>query len=144
MISAGANEDSLQTFDAHAWHTFRIADLSRLITTMLSEENLRNVRIVWARHYLEYDLVTEIPTILSCIRNTATPGDYIPWLNEDVLPVALPQHHAEILEWYINSINVNSVLKKNLALKGQCYRTFFRAISQRGVVSGHRIMLCEF
>ena len=81
------------------WHRFREADLSREITAFLAASKLEIVKTIWRRHHLEYDLITEIAVIIPAIPESVPPVEYLQWLEEDVFPQALPQHHQFIMDW---------------------------------------------
>ena len=57
------------------------------------------VAVIWRRHHMEYDLISEVMGILRSIPESVPHVQYIEWLRDDVLPWTLPQHHAFIMDW---------------------------------------------
>jgi hypothetical protein len=86
-------------FNAAAWHQFRSVDLCRELINCLSDGRTDAAEVIWARHATEYDLPSEMITILSSIPEHFPLGRAIGWLAKHVYPRAMPQHHAHVLEW---------------------------------------------
>ena len=86
-------------FAAQEWHKFCSVDLCRELISCLSQGRIATAEIIWRRHAYEYDLFSELHSILSSIPEQYPIEKYVDWLAKEVFPNTTPQHHTFAVDW---------------------------------------------
>ena len=86
-------------FDAQQWQTFRTSDLTREVISALSKGRVASALIIWTRHAIEYDMASQLVSILSAVPDSIPLAQISAWLANDVMPSVEPQHHLFLLSW---------------------------------------------
>ncbi|KAJ3027579.1 Kinetochore-associated protein 1, partial [Rhizophlyctis rosea] len=100
LIKAGSSISGVELFDGKDWQRFRTVDMVMEMRDYLRMGDLRDAIVIWRRHYLDENLLSQLQDIFSDLRDDASPSEYIPWLESEVLPFIADAHdRSRLAKW---------------------------------------------